>query len=128
MGAGVTSDQTTVPYRWTFGGVTYEVDVPSVAIDGEDGFVRGNDTERAEHAAVYAALCDGIDDPETLSFARRSIGLGKDAMAARFGLPVEAFVDIENNRRNTARVSYVYLLRMWLKKSDRDGFAVRRVG
>ncbi len=118
----------TVPCQWTFGGVTYEADAPVCAVVDGEGCTSMDGLGIAGRACVYAALCDGIDDPETLSFARRSIGLGKDAMAARFGLPVEAFVDIENNRRNTARVSYVYLLRMWLKKSDRDGFAVRRVG
>lgn len=122
------SGQTTVPCQWTFGGKTYDVDAPVRAVIDGETVTSMDDHGVAERAAVYAAMCDGIDDPETLSFARRSIGLGKDAMAARFGLPVEAFVDIENNRRNTARVSYVYLLRMWLKKSDRDGFAVRRVG
>lgn len=122
------SDQTTVPCRWTFGGKTYETDSPVCAVVDGEGCTSMDGLGTAGRACVYAAMCDGIDDPETLSFARRSIGLGKDAMAARFGLPVEAFVDIENNRRNTARVSYVYLLRMWLKKSDRDGFAVRRVG
>lgn len=122
------SDQTTVPCQWTFGGKTYEIDSPIFAVIDGEACTSMHEHGVAERACAYAAMCDGIDDPETLSFARRSIGLGKDAMAARFGLPVEAFVDIENNRANTARVSYVYLLRMWLKKSDRGTFAVRRVG
>lgn len=122
------TDTDTVPCRWTFGGKTYEVDSPVRAVIDGETVTSMDDHGVAGRACVYAALCDGIDDPETLSFARRSIGLGKDAMAARFGLPVDAFVDIENNRENTARVSYVYLLRMWLKKSDRGDYAVRRVG
>jgi hypothetical protein len=122
------SGQTTVPCQWTFGGKTYETDSPVRAVIDGEGRASMDDHGVAERAAVYAAMCDGIDDPETLSFARRSIGLGKVAMAARFGLPVEAFMDIENNRGNTARVSYVYLLRGWVKKSDRGTFAVRRAG
>jgi len=118
----------TVSCQWTFGGKTYEVDSPARAVIDGETVTSMDGLGIAERACVYAAMCDGIDDPETLSFARRSIGLGKVAMAARFGLPVEAFMDIENNRGNTARVSYVYLLRMWLKKSDRGVFAVRRVG
>ena len=120
--------ETTVPCRWEFGGVTYEVDAPCFSSDGLDNLVRGIDVERAEHACVYAALCDGIDDAETLSFARRSIGLGKNAIAARFALPIDPFLDIENNRENIVRASYVYLMRKLVKLSDRGGFVVRRAG
>jgi hypothetical protein len=119
---------TTVPCRWEFGGVTYEVDAPCFSSDGVDDLVPGEDVERAEHACVYAALCDGIDDPVTLSFARRSIGIEKAMMAGRLDLPVDAFLDIENNRENIVRASYVYLLRKLVKLSDRGGFVVRRVG
>lgn len=122
------SDQTTVPCRWTFGGVTYETDSPVRAVIDGEGCTSMDGLGTTGRACVYAAMCDGIDGPETLSFARRSIGLGKDVMAARFGLPVEAFMDIESNRENTARVSYVYLLRMMVKLSDRGTFAVRRTG
>lgn len=69
---------TTTVCRWTFDGVTYEVDAPTTVVEGEgDDLVSGTDVERAEHAAVYAAMSDGIDDPATLNFARRSIGIGK---------------------------------------------------
>lgn len=117
----------TVPCQWTFGGITYEVESPVRAVVDGEGCTSMHDHGVAERAAVYAAMCDGIDDPETLSFARRSIGLGKDAMAARFGMSVEAFMEMENNREVDGHASYVCLLRMMVKMSDRGTFAVRRV-
>lgn len=118
----------TVPCQWTFGGKTYEIDSPVFAVIDGEACTSMHEHGVAERACAYAAMCDGIDDPETLSFARRSIGLGKVAMAARFGMSVEAFVAMENDREIDGHASYVCLLRMMVKLSDRGTFAVRRIG
>lgn len=128
----------TAESTWTFTKgahpVTYAVTIPLLTaadfpagdVADDELCIAGTVAVAAQLAIAHAALREEAPTPEILRFARKTLGLTRDALAAELEMAPNVVEAIEDGSW-IITASYVGRMQALLARSDRGGFVARRV-